>query len=102
MEHQPVDRDVSDIEVSAYDPDRKRLTRLHHVLGYAAAMMDVNGIGRLASRVAGVHDHKGILQVHWISVPVDVERHVFKQAWGSQVGDGTDQVEHFRGDVQLL
>ncbi|WP_143499731.1 hypothetical protein [Pseudomonas sp. Irchel 3F3] len=101
MENQIVARHVSDIGVSAYESGAKRLVRLHHTLGYAAAMMDVNGMGHLASRVEEVHDHKGTLQVHWVSIPTDVEKHVFKLAWNGQVGDGTDMVEHFLHDALL-
>ncbi|MFV3091290.1 hypothetical protein [Ectopseudomonas khazarica] len=94
MSYEPEQRNMADIEVTAYNSDRYRLPRLHHTVGYAAAMMSVNGVGQLPLRVSGVHDHKGILQVHWLTVPAEIEKHAFKLAW-VDVGDGTDMVEHF-------
>jgi hypothetical protein len=70
-------------------------------LGYVAAILDINGAGQLARHVEGVHDQKGVLQVRWLKAPNDIERNAFKIAWASQVGDGSDLVEHFIGEVQI-
>lgn len=101
MTNQPIDRDMGDIGTTYYDSEQRRATRLHQVLGYVAAMMAVNGVGRLAPRVSRVHDHKGILQVHWTNAPSEIEKHAFKVAWSSEVGDGSELVEHFLDEAQL-
>jgi len=101
MAYEQAERNMGDIEVTCYDSDPSRVARLHKTLGYAAAMMDVNGVGYLAHRVSGVHDHKGCLQVHWFSMPNELQMHIFKLAWHSQVGDGSVLIEHFVGDRQI-
>jgi len=102
MTYEKIERHMGDIEVTCYDSDTFRIARLHQALGYAAAMMDVNDAGYLAHRVSGVHDHKGCLQVHWLSMPDQLQRHVFHLAWNSQVGDGSDLVEQFLQDKQIF
>jgi len=68
------------ISVSAYSAEVEpwRITRLHQTLGYLGA----KGLGD--TRIAAVHDHKGILTVTWLSTPHEREREAVKDAWGWQ------------------
>lgn len=71
-----------------------RIERLGRVYGYAVALADVAGNTECISKIAQLHDHKGTLTVYWHLAPVEQEKNFFIQAWQSQIGDGSDHVEH--------
>ena len=86
---------ADEIKVTAERADTEpfRLVRLHRIVGYIAALSDV--IGRdVLSRIAELHDHKGILQVKWRGQPSDAEKSLVSKAWQSGIGDGADNVTH--------
>ncbi|MEN9865488.1 MAG: hypothetical protein RL748_1078 [Pseudomonadota bacterium] len=74
------------------EPDR--IERLTRVYGYAVAMADMAGNTEFIHKVAQLHDHKGTLIVFWQDPPNEEEKFYFLRAWGSQVGDGSTNVEH--------
>lgn len=74
------------------EPDR--LERLNRVYGYVAALADQAGIESFIQKFSQLHDHKGTLIVFWHEAPSEEEKAFFARAWSSQVGDGTDNVEH--------
>lgn len=76
-----------------------RIERLGRVYGYAVALADTAGNTEFINKLAQLHDHKGVLTVYWHTDPTDEEKQYFVRAWKSQVGDGTDRVEHVRSEL---
>ena len=72
-----------------------RIDRLRTVWGYAVALAEHYGNRGLRRKIAGLHDHKGILTITWKSTATAGEKEFFVQAWKS-VGDLTENVEHER------
>lgn len=69
-----------------------RLTKVWtQVIGRAAYY----GNDRLPEKVAGLHDHKGMLTVRWKEASTAGEQVFFNEAWGDPaIGDGSALVEH--------
>lgn len=74
------------------EPDR--LERLDRVYGYAVGLADADGNDGFITKIAKLHDHKGILMVIWHVAPESAEMTYFLRAWKSKIGDGSGQVEH--------
>ena len=78
---------------SLTEPDR--IERLTRVYGYVVALADLAGKrDGFIEKFTQLHDHKGTLIVFWNEAPDALERDLFRQAWASKVGDGSDNVEH--------
>jgi len=85
----------------AYDDSPERKERLAKVLGYVQAVADFNKLPSMPGRVVSLHDEKGILKVNWNEAPSEQDKHAFALAWQSDVGDGSDQIEHLLMDDLL-
>lgn len=85
-----------EITVTAYssETENHRLVRLERVIGYLCALAEHYGNEAFLSKVKNLHDHKGILTVTWRSEPSTAEKEFVLKAWGSIIGDGSDDVEH--------
>lgn len=77
---------------SSTEPDR--LERLIRVWGYSVAVADFAQNTEFMHKISQLHDHKGTLIVFWHETPTEDEKNFFKRAWASQMGDGTESVEH--------
>ncbi|MBC3935681.1 hypothetical protein H8K47_09950 [Undibacterium sp. CY7W] len=77
---------------SETEPDR--IERLSRVYGYAIGLADVDGNTVCITKIAKIHDHKGVLMVIWYEAPTTQEKSYFLRAWQSRVGDESTQVEH--------
>ncbi len=71
-----------------------RIERLTRVYGYVVALADRGGVQGFIEKVTQIHDHKGTLIVFWNEAPSEQEKNFFVQAWASQIGDGSTNVEH--------
>ena len=71
-----------------------RIDRLRTVWGYVVGLADHYGNRDLASKIAELHDHKGILVVRWKEDGTAGEKEFFSRAWKSSIGDFCDNVEH--------
>lgn len=74
------------------EPDR--IERLLRVYGYAVALADMVGDQHFIHIITQLHDHKGTLIVFWDHAPTDEQKAFFAKAWASQMGDGSEHVEH--------
>lgn len=92
---------VPPVFLTASDDDPGRKERLAKVLGYAQAIADINDQPSMAGRVVQLHDYKGLLQITWYTPPNELDKVAFRRAWQSEIGDGTDQVEHHLYDELL-
>lgn len=77
-----------EIEISAYESAPHRCQRLEWVVGYVCALGEHYGNNALLSKIAKLHDHKGVLEVTWRMLPTDGEKEILAKAWGSLIGDG--------------
>ncbi len=86
------------IEISAYNSDTEqyRLVRIERVIGYLCALSEHYNNEKLLSKIAQLHDHKGMLTVTWCSEPSAGEKELISKTWLSGIGDGADNVEHKR------
>ena len=84
----------NEIEVTAYEVAPHRLQRLERVIGYVCALGEHYGNAAVLSKIAKLHDHKGVLEVTWRARPADGEKEMLSRAWSSSIGDGADNVEH--------
>jgi hypothetical protein len=83
-------------KLTAYNSvtEPSKIPRLQNVWGYVVALADHYGNRTFSAKVAGLNDHKGILEVAWRSEPTEGEKEFFLRAWKSSIGDNSDQVEH--------
>ena len=87
--------DDNEIEVTAYEVAPWRLLRIERVIGYVCALGEHCGNQALLSKIAKLHDHKGVLNVKWHQRPTAGEKEIVAKAWGSLIGDGAaENVEH--------
>jgi hypothetical protein len=86
---------ADEIKISAERAESEtfRIVRLHRIVGYIGALSDVIGHDVLP-RIAGLHDHKGVLTVKWRQQPSDAEKRLVTKAWESSIGDGANNVTH--------
>jgi hypothetical protein len=75
--------------ISMTEPDR-----LERAYGDAMALADSSGNAAFAHKLTRIHDHKGTPAALWNAAPAKAEKMIFARAWSSQVGDGSDNVEH--------
>jgi hypothetical protein len=71
-----------------------RLDRLRMAWGYAVAVADRVRNHEFPTKVAELHDHKGVLTVSWNVAPTDGEKDCIDSAWKSGIGDPQSCVEH--------
>lgn len=88
------------IELSGSSDEEWRYPRLHNVIGYVHAMIDVNGLDILP-KLSRLDDHKGTLSVYWKESPTTLEMKIISDAWDSAIGDGCDNVDHYFHDQKL-
>lgn len=77
------------------NPHRIGFKRFERVVGYVCAFGEHYGNNALLSKIAKLHDHKGMLEVTWRVSPTDGEKEILAKAWRSLIGDGAAKnVEH--------
>ncbi len=82
-----------EIELCVYTQGGGDLHRLSRVIGYIAAIEDIEN-HRFLHKVKKLHDHKGELTVYWKEEPTDAEKDFMVKAWESKIGDGGGPVKH--------
>lgn len=85
---------LDNIKITAYDDDPKRIFRLERVIGYTQALADHYKNDSLLDKVSKLHDYKGTMVISWKEQPTEGEKEIFVKAWGSRIGDGSNNVEH--------
>ena len=86
--------DHPSISASHSDTEPDRLERLHRVYGYVIGQADISDNKACITKIAHLHDSKGILYVTWSVHPTDDERKFFARAWRSQIGDESTNIVH--------
>ena len=82
------------ISASRSDTEPDRLERLNRVYGYVVGQADFSDNKTCITKIANLHDNKGVLYVSWSLQPTDQERNFFSRAWRSQIGDETMNIVH--------
>lgn len=76
------------LSANRYGEESYRLDRLQNVLAATIGLSCNNNGDFFLKKLAGLHDHKGTLFVHWRDVPTLTERRLFYCTWNSVDGDG--------------
>jgi hypothetical protein len=86
--------EYSKISITANNQDTEswRNVRLGGVIGYLSALSTENC--HPLSKIIALHDHKGFLQVTWSTKPSQDDETLVRNAWLSEIGDRSDNVEH--------
>ena len=86
--------EYSKISITANNQDNEswRKVRLGGVIGYLSALS--TGNCHPLSKIIALHDHKGFLQVTWSTKPSQDDITLVRNAWLSEIGDRSDNVEH--------
>jgi len=92
--------DHPQISATNSEVENDRIERLNRVYGYAIGLADTDGNRQCITKLARLHDHKGLLTITWRSPPTMPEKAYFQRAWHSLIGDGSESVEHLMEGVQ--
>ena len=80
------------ITANNQDTESWRNVRLGGVIGYLSALS--TGNCHPLRKIIALHDHKGVLQVTWSTKPSQDDITLVRNAWLSEIGDRSDNVEH--------